>query len=294
MKISDDYVKENDNLTVTERKIKGFHAMTGVQVALFSGKDSVRRRTGETFLDCSCLRGLLQHNGQVVLAQSACGLLYGMVRNGEECWIAGPVLTSREKMQETADFIIRNNCREDGDASGFSARISSLPVMSAENFEYCLVILACAVSGKDISEIDCGCVVQKNILLFPGQSRKDQEDDGRLEECVEYIRSNINESLSLTSIAKFCGYNPAYLSRKFKKVYGINMNRFILETKLSAAADYLKNSDKPLCEISEDLCFASQSHFQNAFKNVYRVTPLEFRRQRKKMRNAAASVGAAV
>lgn len=271
-----------------EKKFNGFSEMTGIQVMLYGGQDLAEGKENAVFPDCSCLRGLIRHSGKLVLARSICGLLYGMIRQEEGQWIIGPVLTSREKSNETANYIIRFNCRED--VARIVERVNEFPVISAEKFEYYLLTLFCAVTEKDITEIDFEHEIKKNIFLFPAQNQIVEENNDRLEGCVEYIRNNINESLSLTAIAKYCGYNPAYLSRKFKKIYGINLNRFIIETKLSAAADYLKYSDKTLSEISENLCFASQSHFQNAFKNVYRMTPMEFRKQRKRTRPVTVSV----
>lgn len=107
---------------------------------------------------------------------------------------------------------------------------------------------------------------------------EDQETDN-LENCTRYIKEHIEEPLSLQIIADYCGYNPEYLSRKFKKIYGKNMSAYIKEVKKSVAANYLKNSNKALCDISETLCFATQSHFQNAFKAVYHMTPLEYRKR---------------
>lgn len=98
------------------------------------------------------------------------------------------------------------------------------------------------------------------------------------QDCMEYIYNNIGGKLTLEDVAKHCGYNPAYFSRKFKQMYGVNLNKFILTLRMDIAAEELRTTDKTLVEISEELCFASQSHFQNVFKNTYHMTPRAYRK----------------
>lgn len=94
---------------------------------------------------------------------------------------------------------------------------------------------------------------------------------------IDYIRRHTNFHLTVTSIAKQFGYNKDYLSHKFKKELGFSLSAFILRTKLEEANLLLKNTDKSLLEISTYLCFSSQSHFQNAYKKQFGITPNEKR-----------------
>ena len=54
-----------------------------------------------------------------------------------------------------------------------------------------------------------------------------------------------------------------------------------MRRKLEEAKSMLNYSDKTVSEISEYLCFSSQSYFQNVFKRKYGMTPKEFRSGRK-------------
>ena len=99
--------------------------------------------------------------------------------------------------------------------------------------------------------------------------------------CTDYIASNLKSVVTLSDVALHCGYNPSYLSRKFKQVYGVSIKKYIQDEKLKAAAAMLRFSDKSIAEISSLFKFASQSHFQQEFKRAYKITPLHYRKNYK-------------
>ena len=50
-----------------------------------------------------------------------------------------------------------------------------------------------------------------------------------------------------------------------------------MRCKLEEAKSLLTHSDKTLSEISNYLCFSSQSYFQNVFKQKFGLTPKQYR-----------------
>ena len=56
-----------------------------------------------------------------------------------------------------------------------------------------------------------------------------------------------------------------------------------MRCKLEEAKSLLTYSDKSLIEISNYLCFSSQSYFQNVFKKKYGMTPKQYRDQAHKI-----------
>ena len=51
-----------------------------------------------------------------------------------------------------------------------------------------------------------------------------------------------------------------------------------MRRKLEEARSLLIYTDKTISEISEYLCFSTQSYFQNVFKKQYGMTPMQFRK----------------
>jgi AraC-like DNA-binding protein len=102
--------------------------------------------------------------------------------------------------------------------------------------------------------------------------------DNILHQVIKYVRENTNKNITVTDIANHVGFNRSYLSRKVKNELGFDLSSFIRKCKLDEAKDLLAYSDKSISEISNFLCFSSQSHLQKAFKNQYGITPHFFRK----------------
>ena len=99
--------------------------------------------------------------------------------------------------------------------------------------------------------------------------------------CMTYIREHTNESISVEDAAASVNRSSSYMMKHFKNELGINMGAYIMRCKLEEAKSLLTYSEKSLTEISNFLCFSSQSYFQNVFKKQYGVTPLQYRKQTK-------------
>ena len=95
---------------------------------------------------------------------------------------------------------------------------------------------------------------------------------------IQYISNHVNQSISVEEIADHLGMERSTLSKKFKRELGFNISAFIMRKKLEEARSLLHYSDRTVSEISEYLCFSSQSYFQNVFKQKYGMTPKEYRK----------------
>ena len=98
--------------------------------------------------------------------------------------------------------------------------------------------------------------------------------------CMNYIRCHTNESLSIEDIAWQIHRSGSYIRKRFKEELGINIGAYITRCKLEEAKALLTYSDKSLTEISNYLCFSSQSYFQNVFKRKYGLTPMQYRKKK--------------
>ena len=94
---------------------------------------------------------------------------------------------------------------------------------------------------------------------------------------IQYISNHVNTNISVEQIAEELHMDRSTLSKKFKRELGFNISSYIMRRKLEEAKSLLNYSDKTISEISEYLCFSSQSYFQNVFKSKYGMTPKEYR-----------------
>ena len=96
-----------------------------------------------------------------------------------------------------------------------------------------------------------------------------------IRKCVAYINKNLNEKLTVNSVAKYCNLSSDYLSRIFKEEMGVNLSAYITHQKLEMSQTLLfegYDSDN-ICYL---LGFSSQSHYISLFKKEYGITPGEF------------------
>jgi len=98
--------------------------------------------------------------------------------------------------------------------------------------------------------------------------------------CLQYITQNTNRPITVTEVAEHLGRSRSNLTRKFKAELRFDMSAYIQRCKLEESRSLLSFTDKPISEISNYLCFANQSHFQNVFKKKYGVTPKAYRDRR--------------
>lgn len=97
--------------------------------------------------------------------------------------------------------------------------------------------------------------------------------------CMNYIRSHTNEPISVDDVVDQVHRSSSYMMKRFKEELGIHIGAFITRCKLEEAKSLLTYTDKSLAEISNYLCFSSQSYFQNTFKKQYDVTPMQYRKK---------------
>ena len=92
------------------------------------------------------------------------------------------------------------------------------------------------------------------------------------------IRENLLTGIEWDEIAGRLGYNPHYLSSKFKKEMGISFRNYIAQQKIEYAKTILPTSDISICDLAEMLGFSSESYFSRTFRKLTGTSPREYRK----------------
>lgn len=95
----------------------------------------------------------------------------------------------------------------------------------------------------------------------------------------EYILTNYMNAVTNADIAAISGYHEYYLNRIFKKETGQSIHQFLLEVRLNAIREKLRNTDMPLSEIADTSGFKSYPHMSVFFKERFGMTPKEYRKE---------------
>lgn len=109
------------------------------------------------------------------------------------------------------------------------------------------------------------------------KTRSNLHGDPVIQKAIRYIQHNTHQHISVSDVAEYIGLSRGYLSASFKEKLGFDISSFIRRCKLEESKELLRFSDRSISEISNYLCFSSQSHFQNAFKKQYKITPQQYR-----------------
>lgn len=117
---------------------------------------------------------------------------------------------------------------------------------------------------------------RKNILLPPQQ----QENivSIRMQKFLNYIANHYAEDISLESLAKIGNVGKSECLRCFKASLQTTPYKYLMEYRLSKAADLLKTTDLPIGVIFENVGFHQVSHFGKCFKEKTGYSPKDYRK----------------
>ena len=94
---------------------------------------------------------------------------------------------------------------------------------------------------------------------------------------VEYVAKNFREEISLDKVARDLCMSKYVLSRMFAKTFHCNYKRYVNGIRLNYATAMLENTNESITNICLDCGFESLRTFHRVFKEVYKMTPREYR-----------------
>lgn len=117
-------------------------------------------------------------------------------------------------------------------------------------------------------------------------NEEDEKFDDRIQQINNYIRSNYSQPINLKDLADRLYLSNGYLSRFFKRNYGMSFVEYLTNVRLFHAVDDLLYTNTPVTRIAYDNGFSSVAVFNKAFKKTYGETPSVFRKNRKSLSEA--------
>lgn len=95
----------------------------------------------------------------------------------------------------------------------------------------------------------------------------------------EYVRENIQHSLSLSDVAAVMNVHPNYLSTLFSRECGQTFMSYLDEERIKQIRKYLIYTDLPLSRLATNFEFSLFSQFSTYFKKHCGCSPREYRRR---------------
>ncbi len=99
-----------------------------------------------------------------------------------------------------------------------------------------------------------------------------------ISEAINYIEDNINEELSIESIAKQAFISSFYFQKGFAMLCGFTVGDYIRQRKLTLAGSELVATDKKIIDIALKYGYDSPDSFTKAFTRFHGVTPTAVRK----------------
>jgi len=98
---------------------------------------------------------------------------------------------------------------------------------------------------------------------------------------LQWIENNLGQDLHLDEVSRRSGYSRWHLQRLFRQHTGFSLAEYIRQRRLTESALLLLNSNEAILQVAMNYGFDTQQAYTRTFKNYFRVTPGQLRRQRR-------------
>lgn len=99
----------------------------------------------------------------------------------------------------------------------------------------------------------------------------------RIIQVKEYIDNNYQYTIELTKLQEIANLSINYIRKLFSECYGISIQKYITELRLSHVKKLLISTDMSICDIAYESGFNSQSHMNYMFKSHFGISPLKYK-----------------
>ena len=111
---------------------------------------------------------------------------------------------------------------------------------------------------------------------MPDNAKPSTRAIDRIEAALHYLELPAyitQEHLSVSDLARLCGYRTSQFHALFVEATGLTPQRYLTERRIAMACDLLSQGSQRVLEIAFSCGFNSQSRFYHAFKSIMGVSP---------------------
>lgn len=104
------------------------------------------------------------------------------------------------------------------------------------------------------------------------------EKEGKIFDQITDLMSQKNGRISRKELADTLHYSGTYLNNIVQKYTGLSLFQYAMTICMKEASWRLLNTEEKVSSIAESLGFNNRTHFYKVFKDIYHMTPKEYRR----------------
>lgn len=102
----------------------------------------------------------------------------------------------------------------------------------------------------------------------------------RLQDMMQYIHDNYMKNITLETIASAASISKSGALHIFQSILNYSPVAYLIQYRLSQAAEQLFTTQKSVFSIAEETGFASSGYFCRKFKQYYHMSPNEYRKKK--------------
>lgn len=245
--------------------------------------------------NCSSILGETMHlhkEIEIVYAISGQSMAYadknGYLLNPGDTFIAFPNQIHYYETIERGEYMVLIFSSEI--LCGFSDKISkSIPdknvILADETDELCELFGKIHTLYCDRSEYGkmrlIGCINIAMSIMLPHFMLKNAnfEKNSAFYGIMDFCTHNFTEQITLDSVAERLHLSKYYVSHLINRKLGQNFNEYINNLRINEACALLRETDKKIAEISEEVGFGTIRSFNRSFKQITDLSPAEYRTQ---------------
>ena len=80
-------------------------------------------------------------------------------------------------------------------------------------------------------------------------------------------------------LADYVGLSMDYFTKMFKQFTGLTPIEYVKSVRLAKAVELLRNSNKAISRVAQEVGFEDPSYFSRQFKQVLGMSPSEFQKE---------------
>lgn len=107
----------------------------------------------------------------------------------------------------------------------------------------------------------------------------------RIKPAIEYMRTHLSDSITLSSLAHVCNLSRSHFCRLFRQITNTSPIQYLFDIRLSEVVFLLKNSDKSITQIASETGFDDVAYLSRTFKKKFQISPVQFRKQNRSRAN---------
>lgn len=130
----------------------------------------------------------------------------------------------------------------------------------------------------EIMSLQLAPVLDRSLQELPPPLKS--QTIAKLHYAQELIRSRLDNPLSLTELSQQLDISDRTLRRGFRLLFGTTVFGYLIEQRLQQAELLLRNTDRNVADIANDVGYAHLGYFARAFRRKYGINPSDCRKRK--------------